>query len=128
MKNNPDPELIVYYDGSCPLCRSEIAFYRRRVSDDAIDWVDVSTPGELGEGLSCSTAMSRFHVRQADGRLSSGALAFARLWQHIPGWRWLGRICSVPPLSWMLELGYRGFLPLRPRLQRFILRRQAPGN
>lgn len=120
MENKTCPDLIVYYDGSCPLCRREIGFYRRRASDEAIEWVDVSAPNPLGEGLSCTAAMARFHVRQPDGRLYSGGLAFATLWRHIPGWRWLGRLCSVPPLSWMLELGYRGFLPLRPRLQSLL--------
>ncbi len=27
-----------------------------------------------------------------------------------------------PPMSWVLELAYRAFLPLRPRLQRLVRR------
>jgi predicted DCC family thiol-disulfide oxidoreductase YuxK len=126
MDKKPAPPLTVYYDGSCPLCRREIGFYRRRVPDDAIEWIDVSAPVELGEGLSCTTAMARFHVREANGRLHSGGIAFATLWRHVPGWRWLGRIGSRRPLSWLLELGYRVFLPLRPKLQRLVRRREAP--
>lgn len=125
MDKLPAPELTVYYDGSCPLCRREIAFYRRRAPAGAIEWIDVSTPAELGDGLNCSTAMARFHVREANGRLRSGGIAFATLWRHIPGWRWLGRLGTMPPLSWLLEAGYRAFLPLRPRLQRLIRGRET---
>ncbi len=124
MEIKSKPDLTVYFDGSCPLCRREIDFYRRRATGRAIEWIDVSAANEVGEGLSCQTALARFHVRLADGSLVSGGLAFATLWRHIPGWRWLGRLGSVPPLSWILELGYRAFLPLRPRLQRLFPLRQ----
>ena len=128
MDKTPAPQLTVYYDGSCPLCRREIGFYRRRATADAIEWVDVSTPADLGDGLNCTTAMARFHVREAGGRLHGGGIAFAILWRHIPGWRWLGRVGSVPPLSWLLELGYRAFLPVRPTLQRLMRRGQSASD
>lgn len=114
------PRLSVYYDGSCPLCQREIAFYRQRADAQSIAWIDVSAPTMLGDGLDCRTAMARFHVRAADGRLVSGGHAFALLWQQVPGWRWLGRIGALPPFVWILELGYRSFLPLRPWLQRLV--------
>ena len=117
------PELTVYFDGSCPLCRREIAFYRRHPAADRLAWVDVSAPAALGEGLSCEAAMRRFHVREPEGRLLSGGAAFARLWRALPGWRALGWLFAWPPLSWALEAAYRAFLPLRPRLQRLALRR-----
>ena len=67
-------------------------------------------------------AMRRFHVREASGRLLSGGAAFARLWRALPGWRLLGWLMAWPPMSWALELAYRAFLPLRPRLQRLVRR------
>ena len=117
------PELTVYFDGSCPLCRREIALYRRQRGAERLAWVDVSAPAALGEGLSCEAAMRRFHVREAQGRLLSGGAAFARLWRALPGWRVLGWVFAGPPLSWALEAAYRVFLPLRPRLQRWLRRR-----
>jgi predicted DCC family thiol-disulfide oxidoreductase YuxK len=116
------PELTIYYDGSCPLCRREIAFYRRQPGSERLDWMDVSAGACLGEGLSCDAAMRRFHVREASGRLLSGGAAFARLWRALPGWRLLGWLMAWPPMSWALELAYRAFLPLRPRLQRLARR------
>lgn len=116
------PELTIYFDGSCPLCRREIALYRGLAASQTLQWVDVSAGQPLGEGLSCEAAMRRFHVREANGRLHSGGAAFARLWRALPGWRVLGWVFAWPPLSWLLELAYRAFLPLRPALQRLARR------
>lgn len=112
--------LTVYFDGSCPLCRREIAMYRRLPEASSIDWVDVSAGQELGYALSCEAAMARFHVRDTQGRLFSGAAAFSHLWRVFPGWRWLGWLAAWPPLSWLFELAYRLFLPLRPSLQKWV--------
>jgi predicted DCC family thiol-disulfide oxidoreductase YuxK len=116
------PRMTVYFDGSCPLCQREIAFYRRLPRAVCIDWVDVSTGADLGGVLSCEAAMARFHVRDSQGRLFSGAAAFSRLWRVFPGWRWLGWCSAWPPLSWAFEGAYRLFLPLRPTLQKWARR------
>lgn len=116
--STPLRHLSVYFDGSCPLCRREIAMYRSLPAAQPIDWVDVSAGAVLGEGLSCEAAMRRFHVRTGDGQLYSGAAAFSVLWRQLPRWRVLGWLTAVPPLSWLAELAYRIFLPLRPALQR----------
>ncbi len=57
--------LTVFFDGSCPLCRREIALYQGLPSKQFIRWVDVSTPTALPSGLTCELAMRRFHVRDA---------------------------------------------------------------
>lgn len=128
----PGPDLDVYYDGGCPLCRAEIDHYRRCAGADRVTFVDVgrSAPApHLGAGLDREAALRRFHVRSADGRLTSGAAAFARLWQTLPGWRWLGRlvdlrVLGVRPVLPVAELAYRLSLPLRPRLARLVAGRR----
>ena len=115
------PLLTVYFDGSCPLCRAEIAIYRRLPESQAMAWVDVSAGQDLG-GLTCQAAMARFHVRNAQGHMFSGAAAFSQMWRLFPGWRWLGWLSAWPPLSWAFEGAYRLFLPVRPALQRMARR------
>jgi predicted DCC family thiol-disulfide oxidoreductase YuxK len=110
--------VTVYYDGSCPLCTKEISLYQRAAGGDAVNWCDVSQQNANLDGLSQDRAMARFHVKGADGVMQDGAKAFILLWLSLPRWRWLGRIASVPPLPQFLELLYRGFLPIRPWLQR----------
>ena len=115
-----DPDgVVVYYDGACPLCRAEIGLYAKQEGAGALRLVDVSTPGvEAPEGLDRATALARFHVRARDGRLLSGAAAFAELWSALPRWRRLGRLAALPGIAAALELAYRGFLVLRPALVR----------
>lgn len=118
----------VYFDGACPLCQREIAFYRRLSAEGIIDWVDVSgdTPDEaVACDLDRGQALSRFHMRRSDGELVSGAAAFIALWKAMPGFRWLGWLMSVPPLPFLAELGYRGFLKIRPRISGWLRRREA---
>ena len=69
--------------------------------------------------------MARFHVRQKDGRLLSGAAAFVALRLVMPGWRWLGKVARLPGVTPVLELMYRGFLHLRPYLQRLVRAAEA---
>ena len=121
------PLLTVYFDGSCPLCRREIALYRRLPQAPLIEWVDVSAGAELAPGLTCAAAMARFHVRDPEGRLFSGAAAFSKMWRVFPGWRWLGWLSAWPPLSWLFEGAYRVFLPLRPALQKAVRRSLGEG-
>lgn len=104
----------VYFDGGCPVCRREIAWYRGRDALSPIEWVDVSAAtcdpaGDLCRG----EALRVFHVRCNDGRLARGALAFALLWQRFPGLRRAGRVAAMPGVHHVLDIAYRIFLRLR---------------
>jgi predicted DCC family thiol-disulfide oxidoreductase YuxK len=118
------------------LCRREIAVYQSLtpLPDQALDparaplcFADVSDPQcPLPPGTTRAQLMARFHVRRADGELLSGAAAFIALWATLPGWRWLARLGRVPGAAWLMERAYRGFLHLRPQLQRWAARLDRP--
>jgi predicted DCC family thiol-disulfide oxidoreductase YuxK len=107
--------LAVYYDGGCPVCSREIAFYKARPGAKGFVWVDVSgaDPAALGPGLTHAAAMARMHVRLPNGRLLSGAEAFAEMWRRMPRLAWLGWLLAMPPFGSLAEIGYRGFLLAR---------------
>lgn len=110
-----ETRLTVYYDGGCPLCSREIGFYQRQPGAENINWVNLvsAAPESLGDDLDYDAAMARFHVRRPDGRLASGALGFALMWQHLPRLRLPGRIAALPGIVQVLELGYRLVLRMR---------------
>ena len=113
------PKSTVFFDGSCPLCRAEIGYYRRKDQAGALCFVDVSETGAATpEGITQRRALERFHVRSGDGRVLSGAAAFVEVWTRLPKWRWAARAASLPGALAALELGYRMFLPVRPFISR----------
>ena len=81
----------VFFDGSCPLCRAEIGYYRRKDQAGALCFVDVSETGAATpEGIIQQRAMERLHVRARDGRREP----------HRCRVRW-------PPWSWAIECFFR---------------------
>ena len=110
------PTCTVYFDGDCPVCRKEIAHYRRQHGAEAIAWVDATSCDEaaLGPGVDRATVLSRFHVREADGSLASGAAGFVAIWRRLPAFAWLATLASCRPVLAALEVGYRLFLRVRP--------------
>ena len=117
----PDQPTTIYFDGSCPLCRAEIALYRRQTKAQVLCFADVSNPSTpLGEDLERHRAMRRFHVRKEDGRLVSGAAAFVEVWKRLPQWRWAARAAAIPGMVALLETAYQLFLAARPLLARLF--------
>lgn len=134
--DRPDPQatcttpdgLTVLYDGACPLCRREIGVYRGLTPTEPLGFCDisdpaVSLPAPLPAGLSQADLLARFHVQHADGRIESGARAFIALWERLPYWRWLARLGRLPGMASLMEIAYRGFLRVRPTMQRWASKR-----
>ena len=117
--------LTVMFDGACPLCRREVGVYQSLKPLETVAWLDVSEASASLAPQDQARYMARFHVRQKDGSLLSGAAAFVALWLVMPGWRWLGKVGSLPGVTPVLELMYRGFLHLRPTLQRLVRAAEA---
>ena len=114
-------DLIVYHDGSCPVCRMEIGRYRRSVGAERIAFVDVSDPDvDAGPDLPRERAMGRFHVRLPSGELKAGAAAFVEIWRVLTYWRPAAMVASLPGATPALELGYRLVSPVRPLVARLL--------
>jgi predicted DCC family thiol-disulfide oxidoreductase YuxK len=116
--------LAVFYDGACPICRREISVYRNLDPLQPVEFCDVSqSSSPLPAELPRQQALARFHIRHADGRIESGARAFIALWERLPYWRWLARVGRLPGVAALMELAYRGFLRIRPAIQRWAGKR-----
>ena len=113
--------LQVWFDGSCPLCRREIALMRRLDWRGAITFTDVAPPDAVCP-LDRAALLARLHACE-DGVMLSGAAAFAAMWRAIPVLRPLGRAARNRWVLAALEALYLRFLRVRPRLQRALRRR-----
>lgn len=102
---------LVLFDGACPLCRREIAHYRRRAGADRINWIDLSRQpaGQPVEGIDWYEAMARFHVRNSLGEWQRGAFGFVELWSHLRGYRVLAWLTRQLHLIALLDRAYDTF-------------------
>ncbi len=94
--------LTTLYNGACPVCRREIAHYKRLTAcgKNELTWCDISKqPAAIAAwGLDGEAVKRRLHVVDRDGRLRIGVPAFAALWSEIPRYRWLAAVVGWPGL------------------------------
>lgn len=135
--------LRIYYDASCPMCRSELHGLKSRDENNALDLVDCSGPGFTdpdldGQGIPVSTAMNRIHARDAQGRWFDGVEVF-ELAYGAAGMRRTAKVLGHPRLRPLLDRLYPliarnrkwlSRLGLAPLLSRVLHRqgRVAPSN
>jgi len=112
------PQTLMFYDGGCPLCSREVKHYKRLDRADRIQWIDINhDPSVLQSfGIAFPTAMERLHVLYRDGRLLTGAYAFAAIWSELPYYRLLAKCVRIPGLLSVLDKAYNLFA--RWRFQR----------
>lgn len=98
---------------------------RRLDTRGAIAFVDVSD-----SGTNCpadrDALLARFHARE-DGRMLSGAAAFAAMWRAIPLLRPFGLAARNRFVLAVLERSYRVFLRARPAMQTLARRMERAG-
>ena len=103
--------IVVWFDGSCPLCRREIALMRRLDRRGTITFVNAVEDAGI-----CATSradmLARLHARE-DGQMLTGAAAFAAMWRAIPLLRPLGLLARSPHVLSLIERLYRVFLRAR---------------
>ena len=114
------PTLTLFYDGLCPLCAREIAYYRKRAGGDpSVQFLDIAAPGfdAAGHGLDPAKVHREMHVKVGD-EVHVGVEAFLAIWRRIPGFAWMARLGGLPFVRPFLRLGYAIFARVRPYLPR----------
>jgi predicted DCC family thiol-disulfide oxidoreductase YuxK len=104
-------EVIMFYDGGCPLCSREVAHYQGLDKAGRVRWIDITRDFNLLEafGVSYGSAMQRLHVLSSDGRLLTGAYGFAAIWSELPYYRHLAKLVRFPGLLPLLDKAYEAF-------------------
>jgi len=116
------PALKVFYDGECPLCQREIAYYQRLTSTEPINWIDANeNPSQLkAAGITKAEALARLHAVSTKGEIVSGVHAFHEIWKALPRFRLLAICLNFYPLQLLMGHLYEKFLHYRPTLQKIL--------
>lgn len=96
------PCTVSYYNGACPVCRSEMHRYRGHAEQDGapLGWVDISKPENADalahHGITQEMAYRHIYATDRDGKLQRGVDALIAIWGDIPRWRWAARLIALP--------------------------------
>jgi uncharacterized protein len=92
----------IYYNGECPVCRTEMEHYADVCATSRPDlrFVDsTKQPNEFANcGLSREHLERRVYLKDSEGRILSGMPAIIALWLKMPGYAWLAKTFSLPLL------------------------------
>ncbi|WP_439887399.1 thiol-disulfide oxidoreductase DCC family protein [Pseudomonas sp. MBLB4123] len=107
-------KIKVFYNSACPVCKAGIEGQRRRMQAGAscpVEWIDVhqrpDSVAELDSDL--EQVRERLYLKDESGHIAIGVDAFAELFQHTRGQRWLGRLLRLPGLQPLARWGYNLF-------------------
>ncbi len=111
------PQVEVFYDGQCPLCRREIGMLRRLDGRQFIRFTDISEPAfdAAPLGKTYGDLMGEIHGRLPDGTWIKGVEVFRQLYGAV-GFRRLVAISRWPGVRQTLNVGYRVFARNRLRV------------
>ncbi|HRP75748.1 MAG TPA: DUF393 domain-containing protein [Rhodocyclaceae bacterium] len=120
--SDESPGLTVYYDGACPVCVRDRAWYERLSTrtESSVKWVDITgLDAELHAcGIDPAAALRELHVRDANGKVHRELDAYILLMSRVP---------ALKPLAWLI--GLPGLRPALSRLYRsWVLRRLRAEN
>ena len=117
----------ILYNDRCPICRAEIAHYRKRAAAAGapLSFEDLNS-ADLGDwALTADQAKRRLHAALPDGRIVSGIPAFAAIWAVLPGMGWLARLVQMPGIRGLADFAYNRIAA--PWLYRRQMRRERQG-
>ncbi|KAL1527710.1 hypothetical protein AB1Y20_009095 [Prymnesium parvum] len=116
------PQVTLFWDGGCPLCSREIAYYKWLDTSRRVDWVDIHAAPEKLEpyGITSSNALRVIHAIDSRGQLQEsrvGVPAFLAIWEQLPYWKVLPPILHrIPSAMPVVAAAYELFAKVRLRV------------
>ncbi len=113
----------VYYDGACPLCRSEMGVLIRDNTAGLLRFTDISQPGfdAAALGLTQQTLMARLHVQTPDGGWLIGVPAVQAAYAAT-GHHRIAAALGHPIVARLARPAYAWLADHRYRLPRWLMR------
>jgi predicted DCC family thiol-disulfide oxidoreductase YuxK len=109
----------VFYDGECPICRREIAWFQKLDRGQNLRFTDIADPkfDAPAIGKTHPELMAEIHGRFPNGSIISGMEVFRQLYAAV-GFTRLVSFSRWPVVRNALDAGYWCFAKLRTRLPR----------
>ncbi|MXS85864.1 DUF393 domain-containing protein [Nitrosomonas sp. HPC101] len=107
------PEIKVYYNSACPVCKAGIERQMKKGSNCAIQWNDVhknnGLVAEIDSGPDLEFVRERLHVVDENGNVWTGFDAFLVIWRNSPGEAWKSAVLGQPGIRHACRAVYNIF-------------------
>jgi predicted DCC family thiol-disulfide oxidoreductase YuxK len=120
MKKEKKPaELILFFDGKCPLCTKEIALLKRYDKNAKIQFEDINSKsfGTKFPFIDLQEARNVLH-----GQLLGGTIITFMAWDLVERHRWL-KLLNLPLVRPLTDWGYQIFARHRSKIANFLIRK-----
>ncbi len=115
-QKSQEAPLEVWTDGGCRLCQRSRAWCELRDRGGRFRFIDFRASDESELPMSISDHQASMWIRDRNGSLLEGFDAWCAIMAEIPGWRWVARLASMPPLASIGPPLYRWVAARRHRL------------
>ena len=89
----------IYFNQSCSICNSEINYYKTKIKNPLIQWVDINDniSAYIETKKTKDQLMRRMHAL-VNGQLVAGARVFLIIWNEMAEFKTLAKIVGKPIL------------------------------
>lgn len=112
----------IFFDGGCKVCVWEVKKYLANDKKGVLGTIDINAPDFDASlyGLDANQVRKYFHVLNSEGRVIAGVDAFIEIWRALdsPFSSRAVKLATWAPIHLLLEIGYAGFVVIRPYLPR----------
>ncbi len=94
-------KIIVFYDGNCNLCNSEINLYKRLDHKKTFNWVDINKKAVVlsNHNIDFEDSLMYLHVIDKNGKKKIGVDAFITIWNEFRYFKILSLLVGMAPLK-----------------------------
>jgi|TARA_B110000305_G_scaffold218632_1_gene258911 predicted DCC family thiol-disulfide oxidoreductase YuxK len=123
-KENKAAELILFFDGRCPLCTKEITLLQRYDKNAKIQFEDInSTSFETRfPFINLQEARDVLHGQLLDGTIIRGMDVTFMAWDLVKHHRWL-KLLNLPLVRPLTDWVYQIFARHRSKIANFLIRK-----
>lgn len=114
--------MIIFYDGNCPLCNTEMQHLRRADASNKIALEDLNAEdfSQRFPHIDINKAMNILHAQTSTGEMVYGLDVTYLAWRTVGKYPWL-KIIRLPIIRFFADHAYTFFAKYRHPISRFLM-------